>query len=117
MMNRRPLPTRPVLLLFVLSLMLAGCSSPTEYDVDHNQATATFDGPAYLRGTIGSYGTYINNEPRYVGGYGLVVDLNATGSNEVPGFLRDWLTTEMLRNNAGSVQDSCGRDDTCCGSL
>ena len=85
-MKRLALP----LLAAVLSLTLAGCeSNPTEYDVDANEATVTFTGPRYLRGSIGSYGRFVNNGYRYVGGYGMVVDLNGTGSNEVPGFLRD----------------------------
>jgi hypothetical protein len=90
----------------VLAALLAiGCSSPTEYNnADANEAAETFSGPRYLRGSIGSYGSFLNNEPRYVGGYGMVVDLNATGSNEVPGWLRQWLTNEMLQNNLGSVQ-------------
>lgn len=83
-------------------LLVAGCSSPESYDNDANQAGSTFTGPRYLRGTIGSYGSFINNRPRYVAGYGMVVDLNGTGSNEVPGFMREWLVNEMLRNRVGS---------------
>lgn len=91
-------------LLFVSAVVVVGCSSPTEYDNQGaNEAAKTFSGPRYLRGSIGSYGSFLNNQPRYVAGYGMVVDLNATGSNEVPGFLRQWLTNEMLRNNLGSV--------------
>ncbi len=87
------------------AVLVLGCSSPTEHNnQDANEAANTFSGPRYLRGSIGSYGSFLNNQPRYVGGYGMVVDLNATGSNEVPGFLRQWLTNEMLRNNLGSVQ-------------
>lgn len=95
----------PVLcLLCLLAITAGGCSSPAQYDNQGaNEAAKTFSGPRYLRGTIGSYGAFLNNQPRYVGGYGMVVDLNATGSNEVPGFLRQWLTNEMLRNNLGSV--------------
>lgn len=98
-------PLWPVLcLLCLLAITGGGCSSPTQYDNQGaNEAAKTFSGPRYLRGTIGSYGAFLNNQPRYVGGYGMVVDLNATGSNEVPGFLRQWLTNEMLRNNLGSV--------------
>lgn len=109
MMKQRPLiltrPLRSVLCLLSLALLVSvGCSSPTEYDNQGaNEAANTFSGPRYLRGTIGSYGSFLNNQPRYVGGYGMVVDLNATGSNEVPGFLREWLTNEMLQNNLGSV--------------
>lgn len=98
-------PSWPVFCLLLLSLfVVVGCSSPTEYDNQGaNEAANTFSGPRYLRGTIGSYGAFLNTEPRYVGGYGMVVDLNATGSSEVPGFLRQWLTNEILRNNLGSV--------------
>lgn len=91
--------------LLVLVLLLGCDSSPETYDnAGANEAANTFSGPRYLRGTVGSYGSFINNTPRYVGGYGMVVDLNGTGSNEVPGFMRDWLVNEMLRNNLGSVQ-------------
>lgn len=91
-------------LLFIVVLSVGCASSQSNYDNQGaNEAANTFSGPLYLRGSIGSYGAFINNQPRYVGGYGMVVDLNATGSNEVPGFLREWLTNEILRNNLGSV--------------
>lgn len=110
MMKQRPLiltrPSRSVLCLLLLSLLVSvGCSSPETYDNQGaNEAANTFSGPRYLRGSIGSYGSFLNVQPRYVGGYGMVVDLNATGSNEVPSFLREWLSNEMLQNNLGSVQ-------------
>lgn len=90
--------------LLAASLTL-GCETgqPDYNNQGANEAANTFSGPRYLRGTIGSYGAFLNNQPRYVGGYGMVVDLNGTGSNEVPGFLREWLTNEILRNNLGSV--------------
>ena len=99
---------RPVVCLLILAtLAIVGCtgSQQTEYDnQDANEAANTFSGPKYLRGSIGSYGSFLNNQPRYVGGYGMVVDLNATGSSEVPAFMRQWLINEMLQNNLGSVQ-------------
>lgn len=109
MMNKRPLMlTRrswSMLAVVLAAVCVLGCSSPTEYDnQDANEAANTFSGPRYLRGSIGSYGSFLNNQPRYVGGYGIVVDLNGTGSNEVPGFLRQWITNEMFQNNLGSVQ-------------
>ena len=91
-------------LLSFAAFAFVGCSSPSVYgNQGANEAAKTFSGPRYLRGTVGSYGSFLNNQPRYVGGYGMVVDLNATGSNEVPGFLREWLVNEMLQNNLGSV--------------
>lgn len=101
-----PRQTSSVLCLLMMSLLvLVSCaSSQTDYDNQGaNEAASTFSGPRYLRGSIGSYGAFLNNQPRYVGGYGMVVDLNATGSNEVPGFLRQWLINEMMQNNLGSV--------------
>ena len=110
MMKRRPLmlirQAWSVLCLTLLStFVLVGCATnETDYDNQGaNEAANTFSGPTYLRGSIGSYGTFLNNQPRYVGGYGMVVDLEATGSNEVPGFMRDWLVNEMRQNNLGSV--------------
>lgn len=93
------------LALLLALLVLGGCASQSEYGNDiGNEPAATFRGDAYLRGTVGSYGGFVNNRPRYVGGYGMVVDLNATGSSEVPGFLRDWMINEMRRNRLGSVE-------------
>lgn len=110
MMKQRPLMlTRQAWSVLCLTLLTAlvfvGCETQqTDYDNQGaNEAANTFSGPKYLRGTIGSYGAFLNNQPRYVGGYGMVVDLNATGSNEVPGFMREWLVNEMLQNNLGSV--------------
>ncbi|MFN3166947.1 MAG: flagellar basal body P-ring protein FlgI [Phycisphaeraceae bacterium] len=92
-------------LAMLATLVFAGCSSPTSYDNEiENDPLATFTGPRYLRGTVGSYGGFVNNKPRYMAGYGMVVDLDATGSNEVPGFMRDWMINEMRRNGLGSVQ-------------
>lgn len=92
-------------LLLAALVLVVGCSSSSDgYDTgDANPVVQTYSGPKYLRGTIGSYGEFVNRTPRYVGGYGMVVDLNGTGSNEVPGFVREWLVNEMLRNKLGSV--------------
>lgn len=95
----------PLCAALLLIALLPGCGGRTRYDNSiGSDVGATFTGERYLRGSIGSYGSFINNRPLYVGGYGMVVDLNATGSNEVPGFLREWLINEMRRNRLGSVQ-------------
>ncbi|MCC6581796.1 MAG: hypothetical protein IT440_15295, partial [Phycisphaeraceae bacterium] len=47
-----------------------------------------FTGPAYLQGTVGSMTKLRGYEPLLVSGYGLVVDLQGTGSADVPDFLR-----------------------------
>ena len=63
----------------------------------------TYTGPAFLHGTIGSLARVRGYEPLLVGGYGLVVNLNGTGSSEVPGFLRQWLINEMRKRGVGSA--------------
>lgn len=85
---------------------LAGCAAenPTRENPTTGAPGPTFTGEPYLYGTVQSYGRFVNNRPRLVSGYGMVVDLNGTGSNEVPSFLRDWLITEMGRNNIGSAE-------------
>lgn len=96
-----------LLLAAALPLSLGTGCEMMHHDVDAPPAAepgATFSGEPYLRGTVQSYGTLVNNLPLLVSGYGMVVDLNGTGSNEVPAFLREWLITEMRRNNVGSAQ-------------
>lgn len=65
---------------------------------------ATYNGPKYLYGTVGSLTRLNNNQPQLVSGYGLVVDLDGTGSNEVPQFLRRWLINEMVKNGVGRAR-------------
>ena len=102
-----------------LLVQAAGCESVEGVINDFNrnrtvdrppapEPGATFTGEPYLRGTIASYGRLINNAPTLVSGFGMVVDLDGTGSNQVPAFLREWLLTEMRRNNVGSTRFDTG---------
>jgi hypothetical protein len=85
--------------------LAGGCNNKQTLDTPvATEPGATFSGEAYLRGTVSSYGVLIDNTPLLVSGFGMVVDLNGTGSNEVPAFLREWLITEMRRNNVGSTR-------------
>ncbi len=65
----------------------------------------TYTGPAYLRGTIGSLvrlrpGT---DRPQLVSGYGIVVNLNGTGSTSVPPALRQAMINQMKKYGLGSA--------------
>ncbi len=65
----------------------------------------TYTGPAYLRGTIGSLtrlrpGT---EQPMLVNGYGIVVNLNGTGSTTAPPALRQALINQMKKYGLGSA--------------
>ncbi|MEM1355222.1 MAG: flagellar basal body P-ring protein FlgI [Planctomycetota bacterium] len=105
----RGLSRDPLGVLVVLTACLAllpGCAAdnPTRENPAASAPGPTFTGESYLYGTVQSFGRFTNNQPRLVSGYGMVVALNGTGSNEVPSFLRDWLVTEMGRNNIGSAE-------------
>lgn len=85
--------------------LVGGCNNNRTLDTPiAAEPGATFSGESYLRGTVSSYGVLIDNKPLLVSGFGMVVDLNGTGSNEVPAFLRESLITEMRRHNVGSAR-------------
>ncbi|MEM8737082.1 MAG: flagellar basal body P-ring protein FlgI [Planctomycetota bacterium] len=63
--------------------------------------TATYTGPRYLYNTVGSLSQVVDNRPQVVAGYGLVVGLRGTGTNEVPQSLRQWLINEMSKRGVG----------------
>ena len=63
----------------------------------------TVTGPAFLHGTIESYGRIDGYVPRLVTGYGLVVGLEGTGSTKTPVAVRDWLLKEMAKRGIGTA--------------
>jgi Flagellar P-ring protein/HEAT repeats len=106
--SRMAVPAVSCAAVLVLGLILpmAGC------DASKGPARApgvapmpTYTGPAYLRGTVGSLvrlrqGT---DQPMLVNGYGLVVNLNGTGSTSAPPALRQALINQMKKYGLGSV--------------
>lgn len=93
-------------MLFAISLMviaLSGCTT-TRHSPDSPAPTATYIGPSYLRGTVGSMTSLRNARPLLVSGYGLVVGLHGTGSTVVPGFLRQAMINRMQQYGLGSAQ-------------
>src|SRR5699024_3125977 len=89
--------------LGVVALLLSGCESTRESS-GAPAPTATYNGPTYLRGTVGSMTSLRNAEPLLVSGYGLVVNLHDTGSSDVPSFLRKALINRMQKRGLGSAQ-------------
>jgi hypothetical protein len=59
------------------------------------------DGPAVLRGTIGSESTIIGVDPVLVSGYGLVVGLNGTGGGPLPVQIQATMERELARGGIG----------------
>ncbi len=89
--------------LFAVALVLPGCG-PTEAISERPAAApgVTYTGLAELRGTIGSMARLEGREPLLVSGYGVVVNLDGTGSGIVPAFLETWLVNEMRKLGVGS---------------
>ena len=68
----------------------------------------TFTGPNFLRSTIASLVKLDGYRPVLVSGYGLVVNLNHTGSADCPPALRQWLIDEMGKRGFGSESAGFG---------
>ncbi|GAB4189173.1 MAG: hypothetical protein Kow00105_03680 [Phycisphaeraceae bacterium] len=89
-----------------LLIGVAGCESSDGPGRAAGVAPApVYTGPAYLRGTIGSMvrlrpGT---DQPLLVSGYGLVVNLNGTGSTSAPPAIREALINQMKKFGLGSA--------------
>ncbi len=67
-----------------------------------------YTGPGFLRGTVGSMARLRGYEPMLVSGWGLVVNLQGTGSTSVPAFLRQWLINHMRLQGVGSARLASG---------
>lgn len=90
----------------VAVLSMAGCEGPQAQTRAPGVAPMpTYSGPAYLRGTVGSLvrlrpGT---DQPMLVNGYGIVVNLNGTGSTSAPPAIRQALINQMKKYGLGSA--------------
>lgn len=94
------------LLVACFTLVAGGCETSKGPTAAPGVAPVpTYTGPAYLRGTIGSLvrlrsGTEV---PLLVNGYGIVVNLNGTGSTSAPPALRQALINQMKKYGLGSA--------------
>ncbi|QDU72423.1 flagellar basal body P-ring protein FlgI [Mucisphaera calidilacus] len=84
------------LLAAIAGTLLAGCGSKNRRAAP-TVSSETYRGPLWLRGSVGSMATLREGEPLLVSGYTLCVNLNGTGSSEVPTFLRGFLLNEMRK--------------------
>ncbi|MEX0655648.1 MAG: flagellar basal body P-ring protein FlgI [Phycisphaeraceae bacterium] len=82
----------------------AGCQQKTDTRPDNAPPAAVYSGPQYLRGTVGSMASLRNYQPLLVSGYGLVVGLDGTGSQEVPAYLRQELINRLRQMGVGSTR-------------
>jgi|GEM_PF-2249874 len=98
---------RPALVLSLLAATI-GCNKKEVIDKPTAPPAATFTGPAYLNGTVGSMTSRRGFAPRLVSGYGLVVNLPGTGSPDVPAFLRQEMINRLRREGFGSRRAGLG---------
>lgn len=81
---------------------LTGCRQTVEKPPERDSGP-TYTGPIYLRGTVGSVARLRGFQPLLVQGYGVVVNLDGTGSSEVPAFIRQQLINDLRIMGVGNV--------------
>jgi flagellar basal body P-ring protein FlgI len=84
--------------------MLPGCGGRKEKVAPATPPPPVYTGPGFLRGTVGSMARLRGYEPMLVSGWGMVVNLQGTGSTSVPAFLRQWLINHMRLQGVGSAR-------------
>jgi len=89
-----------MLTLAIAVLPLASCYESAEPD-PLVSPVPTYQGPAFLRGTIGSLASIDGYQPVLVSGFGLVVGLNHTGSGDCPAALREYMLREIAKGGFG----------------
>ncbi len=101
----RPMRAACLALALGLSGLLAGCETGGEAPVAQAAPPPpTYVGESYLHGSVGSMVRLRNSQPLLVSGYGIVVNLDGTGSAEVPQYLRRWLMNQMQLKGLGSAR-------------
>ena len=91
------------LALWIGLVTLVGCeNNSTRQMPEAAPPPLPFTGPRFLHGTVGSMAKLRGYEPQLVSGWGLVVDLQGTGSSDVPEYLRRKLINEMARKGMGN---------------
>ncbi|MEM9790299.1 MAG: flagellar basal body P-ring protein FlgI [Planctomycetota bacterium] len=87
------------------SAALPGCNQTKKIDRAPGAAPApTYSGPPFLRNTIGSLCTLNGFTPTYASGIGIVVNLDGTGSPQVPAPLRQQIVNDLRKRGVGSVR-------------
>lgn len=98
---------RPMVLALAMMLALSLAAGCQKTKVDARPLAVapppTFVGPEFLHGTVGSMTTYRGTEDLIVSGYGIVVNLDGTGSSEVPPQLRQRLLTELRKRRIANA--------------
>lgn len=84
-------------------LALSGCEQEVIETPTVQGAMPVYTGPAYLRGSIGSLAKVQGFEPLLISSFGLVVNLDDTGSVGVPAYLRQRMINYARLMGLGSA--------------
>ncbi|QQE12491.1 flagellar basal body P-ring protein FlgI [Planctomycetota bacterium] len=91
-----------------MSLSLPGCTIEKPKAAPGAKPMPKFRGPSYLHGTIGSLATLDGYSPMLVSNYSLVVDLENTGSVQIPQHLKQFMINELRKQGVGTPSKGYG---------
>jgi len=92
----------------IVALFIIGCKNKRKGASQLPPGVSAISGPAFLRGTIGSYAELHGYEAIHVSGYGLVVGLKQTGSSTTPADLQEMMLDLMRRRGIGDSKLGAG---------
>jgi hypothetical protein len=99
----RTLASAAVALWLAVGLVAQGCSSrKPPVAVSRYPTLPPKKVPDFLKDTIFEKTDLLNTEPFVVSGFGLVANLNGTGSSDVSNAVRDYMIKEMQKHKFGS---------------
>lgn len=97
--------------LLLIALPVAGCSKKEKTMPLPASPPVKFTGPEFLYGSVGSLVTVRGTKPQLVSGYGLVVDLDETGSGSLPTNMRTEFIQQMRKNGVRNPSQLISRTD------
>ena len=95
-------------LVAVIALGIGGCKSEGPKAAPGTTPPPMFKGPGYLHGTVGSLATLDGYGGMLVSQYSLVVDLDGTGSRQIPEELRQFLMSQLSKQGVGVASTGWG---------
>lgn len=90
-------------LLVAMVFIIVACENEVVERPIVEDAPPVYTGPSYLRGSIGSLVRVQGFQPLLVSGFGLVVNLDETGSQGIPVFLRQRMINYARKMGLGSA--------------
>ncbi|WP_200761215.1 flagellar basal body P-ring protein FlgI [Poriferisphaera corsica] len=93
----------------VVVVGMPGCSKPEQRTTAPGaKPMPMFRGPSYLHGSVGSLTSLDGFAPMLVSNYSLVVDLEGTGSRQIPQHLKQYMVSELRKQGVGTPSKGYG---------